>query len=101
MDAFTVGYQANESDSETANADLDFNAMGISYAVTEATSVSVNRSTVEYENTSLNDQEATGLSVSHVMGSMTIKAAHNTVDNIAGDSTADRSAYDLSLAFAF
>jgi outer membrane protein OmpU len=101
MDAFTVGYQANEADSETANADKDFNAMGISYAITEETSVSLNRSTIEYENTSLNDQEATGLSVSHVMGSMTIKAAHNTVDNIAGSATADRSAYDLSLAFAF
>jgi outer membrane protein OmpU len=101
MDAFTVGYQANESDSETADADKDFQAMGISYAVTEETSVSLNRSTVEYENSSLNDQEATGLSVSHVMGSMTIKAAHNTVDNIAGDATADRSAYDISLAFAF
>jgi hypothetical protein len=35
------------------------------------------------------------------MGSMTLKAAHNTVDNIAGSSDADRSAYDLSLAFAF
>jgi hypothetical protein len=32
---------------------------------------------------------------------MTIKAAHNTVDNIAGTATDDRSAYDLSLAFAF
>jgi outer membrane protein OmpU len=101
MDAFTVGYQASESDSETADADKDFSAMGISYAVTEETSVSINRSTIEYENSSLNDQEATGLSVSHVMGSMTIKAAHNTVDNIAGSATADRSAYDLSLAFAF
>jgi outer membrane protein OmpU len=101
MDAFTIGYQANEADSETADADKDFSAMGISYAITEETSVSLNRSTIEYENSSLNDQEATGLSVSHVMGSMTIKAAHNTVDNIAGSATADRSAYDLSLAFAF
>jgi len=98
---FTVGYTASESDSETANADLDFTAMGISYAVTPETSVSINSSTVEYENSTLSDQEATGLSVSHVMGSMTLKAAHNSVDNIAGTATDDRSGYDLSLAFAF
>jgi outer membrane protein OmpU len=101
MDAFTVGYQASESDSEVADADLDFTAMGISYAVTEEMSISVNSSTVDYENSSLSDQDSMGVSVSYVMGSMTIKAAHNTVDNIAGATTADRSAYDLSLAFAF
>jgi len=98
---FSVGFQTSESDSETANADKDFSAMGISYAVTEETSVSLNSSTIDYENSSLSDQEATGISVSHVMGSMTLKAAHNQVDNIAGTATADRSAYDLSLAFAF
>jgi outer membrane protein OmpU len=101
MDAFTVGYQTSESDSETADADKDFTAMGISYAVSEETSVSLNTSTIDYEDSTLSDQDATGISVSHVMGSMTIKAAHNTVDNIAGSTTADRSAYDLSLAFAF
>jgi len=101
MDSFTVGYTASESDSETANADKDFTAMGISYAVSEETSVSINSSKISYENSSLSDQEATGLSVSHVMGSMTLKAAHNSVDNIAGTATDDRSGYDLSLAFAF
>jgi len=101
MDAFTVGYQTSESDSETASADKDFTAMGISYAVSEETSVSLNTSTIDYEDSSLSDQDSTGISISHVMGSMTIKAAHNTVDNIAGSSSADRSAYDLSLALAF
>jgi len=101
MDAFTVGYQATESDSEVADADKDFTAMGISYAVSEEMSVSINSSTIDYEDSSLSDQDSTGLSVSYVMGSMTLKAAHNTVDNIAGSSDADRSAYDLSLAFAF
>ena len=100
-DAFTVGYQASESDSETANADKDFTAIGISYAVSEELSVSVNTSTIDYENSALSDQDATGVSMSYVMGSMTLKAAHNTVDNIAGASAADRSAYDISLAYAF
>jgi outer membrane protein OmpU len=101
MDAFTVGYQASESDSEATNADKDFTAIGLSYAVSEEMSVSVNTSTIDYENATLSDQEATGISVSYVMGSMTLKANHNTVDNIAGASTDDRSGYALGLTFAF
>ncbi|WP_435096781.1 porin [Candidatus Pelagibacter bacterium nBUS_27] len=101
MDAFTVGYQASESDSEATNADKDFTALGLSYAVSEEMSVSVNTSTVDYENATLSDQEATGVSVSYVMGSMTLKANHNSVDNIAGTSTDDRSGYALGLTFAF
>ena len=101
MDAFTVGYQATESDSETASSDKDFTAIGISYAVSEEMSVSINTSTVDYESATLSDQEAMGISVSYVMGSMTLKANHNTVDNIAGASTDDRSGYALGLTFAF
>jgi outer membrane protein OmpU len=101
MDAFSVGYQSSESDSETANADLDFTALGLSYAVSEEMSVSLNTSTIDYENATLSDQEAMGISVSYVMGSMTLKANHNTVDNIAGASTDDRSGYALGLTFAF
>ena len=101
MDAFSVGYQTSESDSETANADKDFTAIGISYAVSEEMSVSLNSSTIDYESATLSDQEAMGVSVSYVMGSMTLKANHNTVDNIAGAATDDRSGYALSLGFAF
>ena len=64
-------------------------------------SVSLNTSTIDYENATLSDQEATGISVSYVMGSMTLKANHNTVDNIKGASTDDRSGYALGLSFAF
>ena len=49
MDAFSVGYQATEADSETASADKDFTAIGISYAVSEDMSVSYNVSEIEYE----------------------------------------------------
>jgi outer membrane protein OmpU len=101
FDAFSVGYQTSESDSETANADLDFTAVGVSYAVSEDMSVSFNQSEIEYENSTLSDQEATGISVSYTMGSMTLTANHNTVDNIAGTSTDDRSGYALSLGFTF
>jgi len=101
MDAFSVGFQVSESDSETANADKDFQAVGVSYAVSEEMSVSLNQSTIEYENSTLTDQEATGISVSYVMGSMTLSANHNSVDNIAGSNADDRAGYNIGLSFAF
>ena len=101
MDAFSVGVHASESDSETANADKDFTAFGISYAVSEDLSVSLNTSTIEYENSTLSDQEATGVSISYTMGSMTLSGNMNSVDNIAGTSTDDRSGYSFTLGFAF
>jgi hypothetical protein len=64
-------------------------------------SVSLNSSTIDYESSTLSDQEATGVSVSYVMGSMTMSATHNTVDNIAGTATDDRSGYEINLTFAF
>jgi outer membrane protein OmpU len=97
MDAFSVGYQVSEFDSETANSDRDFTAIGISYAVSDDLSVSINESEVEYEGGSTKvDQEATGISVSYTMGSMSISANHNTVDNIGGTGTDDRSAFQGS-----
>jgi outer membrane protein OmpU len=101
MDAFSVGYQASEEDSETANSDKDFTAIGLSYAVSDEMSVSYNMSTIEYEASTLSDQEATGVSVSYVMGSMTLSANVNSVDNIAGSAADNRSGYGMSLAFAF
>jgi outer membrane protein OmpU len=101
MDAFTIGYQISEDSIEGADNDVDFEAFGVSYAASEELSVSLNISTHEYENSSLSDQEAMGISMSYVMGSMTLKANHNTVDNIAGASATDRSGYSLNLAFAF
>ena len=101
MDAISVGVHMSESDSETASADKDFTAIGISYAVSEDMSVSLNTSTIEYEDSTLSDQEATGVSVSYTMGSMTLSANMNSVDNIAGTSTDDRSGYAIALGFAF
>ena len=101
LDAFTVGVTISEADSETANADTDFQAFGVSFAATEELSLSINSSSHDYENTTLQDQDAIGVSISYVMGSMTFTANHNSVDNIAGDGDDDRSGYNLNLAFAF
>ena len=64
MDAFTIGIQKNDSDSETASSDTDFEAWGVSYAVSEDVSISYGSSTVEFENSSKSDQEAQALGVS-------------------------------------
>ena len=101
FDAFSVGYSASENDSTATNADKEMTALGISYAVSEDMSVSYNVSEIEYENATLSDQEATGISVSYTMGSLSLKANHNTVDNIAGAATDDRSGYALTLGFTF
>ena len=101
FDSFSVGYQTTEDDSETANSDQDFTALGISYAVSDDMSVSLNTSTHEYESSTLSDQEAMGISVSYTMGSMTLTANHNSIDNVAGTSTNDRSGYAMSVGFAF
>jgi len=100
-DAFTIGATISEHDSETANSDVDFQAYGISFAASEELSLSVNMSSHDYELTTLQDQDALGISVAYVMGSMTFTANHNTVDNIAGTGADDRSGYNLNLAFAF
>ena len=101
IDAITLGAQMNESDSDTASADEDFSAWGISYAVSDDLSVSLNASEIDYENTSKENQEAMGINFSYTMGSMTISGTHNEMDNIGGSSADDRSGYELNLKFAF
>ena len=101
MDAFTIGYSTSEADSETANSDTELTAMGISYAVSDDLSVSLNTSEVQHELSSKSDQEAMGISFSYTMGSMTFSGTHNSIDNVGGTAATDRSGYELGLAFAF
>ena len=88
-------------DSEGANADSDFRAYGISYAVSDDLSVSYNVSTVEHENSSLEDQDASGMSVSYTNGSVTVSASMNEVDNVGGTAATDNSGYEINFVFAF
>jgi outer membrane protein OmpU len=99
MDAFTVGWSTYESDSNAASTDRTLTAMGVSYAVSDDLSISINSSETEIEGSV--DQEAFGISASLVVGSMTIAANHNSVENIGGTAADDRSGYNLNLAFAF
>ena len=98
-DAFTVGWSTSESDSNSADSDITLTAMGISYAVSDDLSVSLNQSTHEIEGSS--DQDSFGISASMTMGSMTLSANHNSIENVGGTSGTDRSGYALGLSFAF
>ena len=101
MDAFTVGMSTSEADSEGSNADTELTAYGVSYAVSDDLSVSLNMSEVQHENAASSDQEAMGISFSYTMGSMTLSGTHNSIDNVGGTAATDRSGYELGLAFAF
>ena len=100
-DSFTIGAQRNETDSQTALADSDFDAYGVSYAVNDELSVSYGISTVEHENTSKEDQDAAAVSFSYVTGGMTISGSMADVDNVGGTASVDNSGYELNVTFAF
>ena len=53
--------------------------------------ISLNSSTTEIEGSS--DQDALGVSASLVIGSMTLSANHNSVENVGGTTGKDRSGY--------
>ena len=100
MDAFTIGYSTSEADSETANSDTELTAMGISYAVSDDLSISINQSTVDEEG-STEDQEAGAVSFSYTSGGMTISGTHAQMDNVGGTATSDNTGYELNFVFAF
>ena len=96
----TVGYQENETDGTTAAEDVDFEAFGISYAVTDNLTIAYNQS----ESTNGGDadsQETSGISASFTSGGMTIAGMMNDVDNVAYEASDDTSGYELNISFAF
>ena len=105
----TIGVQSNTADSEAANGDEDFLAWGVSYMVDEDgnMSISYNSSTLDYETASRDDQEATGISASYTMGSMTLAGVLNSIDNQgpgatgAGNTTSNNDMFEVNLSFAF
>ena len=99
MDAVSIGFSSYEVDSNAASSDTTLTAMGISYAVSDDLSVSLNTSETEIEGSK--DQEALGISASLVVGSMTLSANHNSIENVGGTEGKDRSGYALGLSFAF
>ena len=107
MGGATIGVQVNEADSGTANSDEEFIAFAISYALSEDVSVSYGQSELSYEDPSVSDQEATGISASYTMGSMTLAGTVNDITNQgagatgAGNTTSNNETFEINLSFAF
>jgi outer membrane protein OmpU len=101
MGAMTIGYQVNDTDLGTGTSDEDATMFGVSYAVSDDLSVSFNSSTVDFEASTKDDQEANSVSFSHTSGGMTISGSYGNMDNVNGTSTVDNSAYELNFKFAF
>jgi outer membrane protein OmpU len=105
MGGATIGYQVNDADSEATNGDEQFTAWSISYAVSEDLSVSYGSSALDYETASTEDQDATGISASYTMGSMTLAGVMNSIDNqgpgATGNTDTNADTYEINLSFAF
>ena len=103
-DAFTFGVQSNSMDSATAGADEEFMAYAVSYAVNDDLSISYGYSSLDYEGVSTvtdETQEASAISVSYSMGSMSIGATRADVDNEGGNKEHDGAGYEINVAFSF
>ena len=105
MGGATIGYQVNDADSEASDGDEQFTAWSISYAVSEDLSISYGSSTLDYETASTEDQDATGISASYTMGSMTLGGVINSIDNqgpgATGNTDTNADTYEINLSFAF
>ena len=95
----TVGIQMSEKDNESGN-DYETTGVGISYQVNDDLAVSYGSHITEVDGTSP-DQEASAVSVSYTMGSLSMSLSMHQVDNINNVATNDREAYNVSLGFAF
>ena len=96
----TVGYQENEADGASAANDIDFEAFGISYAVSDNLTIAYNQSESK-RGSDADVQEASGISASFTSGGMTIAGVMNDVDNVSGVDANDTEGYELNLSFAF
>jgi outer membrane protein OmpU len=98
----TVGAQTSEIDASTAAATDEFDAMGVTYQVSDDLTIGYNQSAYNAGDKGV-DQESTNLSVSYTMGSMTLAAAFVDEENRGGVDTAvnDISGYAIDLSFAF
>ena len=103
----TIGYQYHEADGHTAATTDESTTWGVSYAVSDAVSISYGQR--DYNDNTASDtansqeQEDSGFSVSYTMGGMTISGHMNSTDNVGGNSnaTADKESYEIGLSFAF
>ena len=99
----TLGYQQSSQDqSGSTTNDDDFEAVGITYQVSDNMTIGYNQSAYDDANKTL-DEESTNISVSYTMGGITIAGAMVTMDNVGGSSASrdDIEGYEIDVSFAF
>jgi outer membrane protein OmpU len=96
----TVGATRSEEDGPTTATSLDFQAVGVTYAITDDFSVGYNVSTSDLGSATV-DQEATGISASYTSGGVSIGGMINEVDNVRFDDADDTEGYEFNISFAF
>tara|TARA_B100001057_G_scaffold496125_1_gene596783 strand:- start:760 stop:1743 length:984 start_codon:yes stop_codon:yes gene_type:complete len=98
----TVGVSQSEQDANGSTNDDEFQAMGITYQVSDDLTIGYNQTEYDDANNT-NDEESTNISLSYTSGGMTIAAAFVSVDNQGGQSTTvnDIEGYEIDVSFAF
>ena len=97
-----VAYQKTEVDYDSAqgSADQDAEHMGISFAVNENLTISGGIQEVDITGSALNEENS-GIAVSYTMGSITLSAQRNKLENGSGIAASDVTANMVGLSFAF
>ena len=97
-----VAYQTTEVDYDSAqgSADQDASHMGISFAVNENLTISGGIQEVDITGSTLNEENS-GVALSYTMGSITLSAQRNKLENGSGTAANDVSVNMVGLSFAF
>jgi len=98
----TVGYQESEIDATAATADDEFDALGITYQITDSLTVGYTESNYNAGDKTA-DQESSNMSFSYTAGGITLAGGFAEEKNRGGETTAanDVKGYELDLSFAF
>ena len=96
----TVGATMSEADGSTSATSVDFEAIGVTYAITDDFTIGYNVATSD-KGTATIDQESSGISASYTSGGITVGGMINDVDNVGFDEADDTEGYEFNISFAF
>ena len=101
MGSVSVGIQNTKVDKVAATSDIERDSYGVTFAVNDNFSIGYGVSDVEFADTTLSDEESTGIQASYTTGGMTIGLVNNVKDNAEGVAATDMEMTELKLTFAF
>ena len=101
MGSVSVGIQNTKVDKVAATSDIERDSYGVTFAVNDNFSIGYGVSEVDFADTTLSDEESTGIQASYTTGGMTIGLVNNVKDNAEGTAATDMEMTELKLTFAF